>query len=157
FVTKMQERRADFAPDQEDLDGIATISRRLDGIPLALELAAARAATFGLDHVVSRLNGSFGLLTDGRRTAQPRHQTLQATFDWSYQLLSETERSILRWMAVFPGGFALEAVIAIMSRNGVPAAVVVNDVGNLVAKSLLYLDDTGPATIWRMLETTRAY
>ena len=92
---------------------IAAICRRLDGIPLAIELAAARAAALGIEALAARLDDRFRLLTGGRRTALPRHQTLRATLDWSYELLAEPERVILRRLAVFAGAFSLEAAGAV--------------------------------------------
>ena len=89
--------------------------RRLDGIPLAIELAAARAAVFGIEALAAGLDDRFQLLTGGRRTALPRHQTLRATLDWSYELLAEPERVILRRLAIFAGAFRLEAAGAVVA------------------------------------------
>src|ERR1700682_2748313 len=92
--------------------GIGELCRRLDGIPLAIELAAARIAALGIEGVAARLDDRFQLLAGGRRTALPRHQTLRATLDWSYELLTEPERVLLRRLAVFAGGFTLQAATA---------------------------------------------
>ena len=108
FIARTTALRSDFSPLEENLPAIAAICRRLDGIPLAIEFAAARAATLGLDQVASRLDDRFRLLTVGRRTALPRHQTLRATLDWSYELLPEAERCLLRRVAIFAAGFTLE-------------------------------------------------
>src|SRR6202040_1072284 len=93
------------------------ICRRLDGMPLAIELAAARTASLGLEGLASRLDDRFKLLTGGRRTALPRQQTLRATLDWSYELLSEPERVVLRRLSVFAGGFALQSASAVVADD----------------------------------------
>jgi DNA-binding winged helix-turn-helix (wHTH) protein len=103
FVARARTAELHFAPHQRSAAMIAAICRRLDGIPLAIELAAARAAALGIEEVAARLDDRFLLLTGGRRTALPRHQTLRATLDWSYELLPEPERVILRRLAVFAG------------------------------------------------------
>jgi predicted ATPase len=94
---------------------IGEICRRLDGIPLAIEFAAARAATLGLDAVRAHLDDRFAILTGGSRDALPRHQTLRAVFEWSYRLLSETEQLLFRQASVFADGMSLEAIAAIMA------------------------------------------
>src|SRR5213075_3571954 len=98
-----------FSPDGHVIAAIAAICRHLDGIPLAIELAAARTNALGVEELAARLDDCFQLLTGGRRTALPRHQTLRATLDWSYELLSEPERVILQRLSVFAGVFSLEA------------------------------------------------
>jgi predicted ATPase/DNA-binding winged helix-turn-helix (wHTH) protein len=157
FVARTTALRSDFSPQEENLPAIVAICRRLDGIPLAIEFAAARAATLGLDQVASRLDDRFRLLTAGRRTALPRHQTLHATLDWSYELLPDSERCLLRRMAIFAAGFTLEAAIVVMSDNVADASTVVEGIANLVAKSLLTLDGSVSSGRWRLLETIRAY
>jgi non-specific serine/threonine protein kinase len=154
FIARTMASDSDFSPQEEDLQTIAATCRHLDGIPLAIEFAAARAATLGLRQVVSRLDDRFSLLTSGRRTALPRHQTLRATLDWSYELLPEQERRLLRRLAFFPAGFTLEAATAVMS-DAAPA--VVEGIANLVEKSLVMLDGSATIPRWRLLETTRAY
>jgi predicted ATPase/DNA-binding winged helix-turn-helix (wHTH) protein len=156
FIARTMALRADFLPQEENLPAIAAICRCLDGIPLAIEFAAARAATLGPDQVASRLDDRFRLLTSGRRTALPRHQTLRATLDWSYELLPDSERCLLRRMVIFAAGFTLEAAIAVMSDIAV-ASTVVEGIANLVAKSLLTLDGSVSSGRWRLLETIRAY
>jgi predicted ATPase/DNA-binding winged helix-turn-helix (wHTH) protein len=156
FIARTTALRADFSLQEENLPAIVAICRRLDGIPLAIEFAAARAATLGSNQVASRLDDRFRLLTAGRRTALPRHQTLRATLDWSYELLSESERCLLRRLAIFAAGFTLEAAIAVMSDTA-DALTVVEGIANLVAKSLLTLDGSVPSGRWRLLETIRAY
>ena len=154
FVTRTRSLRGDFQPDGDKLPAIAAICRQLDGIPLAIEFAAARAATLGIQQVAGRLDDRFALLTGGRRTALPRHQTLRATLDWSYELLPETERRLLRHLAIFPAGFTLEAATAVMgdTESGVALGI-----SNLVSKSLASLDGSEAAPRWRLLETVRAY
>jgi predicted ATPase/DNA-binding winged helix-turn-helix (wHTH) protein len=151
FISRMQTFRSEFLPDEKDLTVAAAICRRLDGIPLAIEFAAGRAATLGSEIVLSRLDERFKVLTVGRRTALPRHQTLRATLDWSYEYLPEQERALLRFVSIFPAGFTLEAAAAVMSGNG----DIVDGIGNLVEKSLV--DGNGGSGRWRLLETTRAY
>jgi predicted ATPase/DNA-binding winged helix-turn-helix (wHTH) protein len=157
FVARTTTLRSDFKADSETLPIIAAICRRLDGIPLAIEFAAARTATLGVRQVAARLDDRFRLLTDGRRTALPRHQTLRAALDWSYELLSEPEQQLLRRLAVFVAGFTLDAAIAVMRETGQSGATVIDGVAALVCKSLLMLDGSSEEKCWRMLETIRAY
>jgi predicted ATPase/DNA-binding winged helix-turn-helix (wHTH) protein len=157
FVSRAQAAEAAGAPDARVAATIAGICRRLDGIPLAIELAAARVAAFGIDGVAARLDDRFRLLTGGNRTALRRHQTLRATFDWSHELLTETERVVLRRLAVFAGAFTLEAVSAVAADAHLGADEVVDGVANLVAKSLSSAEVTGAVPHYRLLETTRAY
>jgi predicted ATPase len=152
--------RASGAHVTEDRDGaavIAAICRRLDGIPLAIELAAARAAVFGIEALAARLDDRFQLLTGGRRTALPRHQTMRATLDWSYELLSEPERVILRRLAIFVGAFRLEAASAVVASAELAPSEVVEGLSNLVAKSLIAAEVDGRVARYRLLDTTRAY
>jgi predicted ATPase/DNA-binding winged helix-turn-helix (wHTH) protein len=155
FVARTRALRAGFAPGAGDLLKIGAVCRRLDGIPLALEFAAARAANFGVDTVLLRLDRRFELLNSGRRDQLPRHQTLRATLDWSYDLLSADEQKLLCWLAVFPAGFTLDAAIAMM--DDVPSrSDVIETLFNLVGKSLVSLDPSFEGR-WRLLETTREY
>ncbi|HEX4616247.1 MAG TPA: winged helix-turn-helix domain-containing protein, partial [Stellaceae bacterium] len=157
FVERARAAAPHFAPDRRLAAVIAAICRRLDGIPLAIELAAARVAALGIEEVAARLDDRFQLLTGGRRTALPRHQTLRATLDWSYELLSEPERMILRRLAVFAGPFALEAPIAVVASPEIALAKVVDGLFNLVAKSLVTAEIDGRVARYRLLDTTRAY
>jgi predicted ATPase/DNA-binding winged helix-turn-helix (wHTH) protein len=157
FVERLRAAEPHFAPEQHRVAMIAAICRRLDGIPLAIELAAARAAVLGVEEVATHLDDRFRLLTGGRRAALARHQTLRATLDWSYQLLSETERMILRRLAVFAGVFRLEAANAVIASAEIAPAEVVDGIANLVAKSLVTLVAGGTVTNYRLLDTTRAY
>ena len=155
FIARTRMRNQDFSPRGVDMPLIANICRRLEGIPLAIEFAAARAAVLGLYEVATRLDDRFDLLIDGRRTALPRHQTLRATLDWSYDLLPAAEQRILRRLAVFPGGFTLDAAAAVMAPDG--SSTVIDGIANLVAKSLVTLDAAASAERWRLLDTVRAY
>jgi len=132
------------------------ICRRLDGIPLAIELAATRTAGFGVAGVAARLDDRFRLLTGGSRTL-PRHQTMRATLDWSFELLSDSERVVLCRLAVFVGAFTLDAASAVAAGVDIPASEVADSVTNLVGKSLVSTDVGGAIVYYRLLETTRAY
>ena len=155
FIARTGALRSDFQPQIDDLSTIAAICRHLDGIPLAIEFAAARAAALGLAEVASHLDDRFRFLTGGRRTALPRHQTLRATLDWSYDLLPDPEQLLLRRLAVFSAGFTLDAAAAVMG-NTTPSTVA-EGMANLVAKSLVTRDGSVPAGRWRLLETIRIY
>jgi predicted ATPase len=157
FVARTKALNAGFSPTAGDLASVATICRHLDGIPLAIEFAAARAAVISVQGVAAGLRDRFALLTAGRRTALPRHRTLRATFDWSHELLPETERQLLRRLAVFPGGFTVDAAAAVMTDTGFDASAVLDGIANLVAKSWVALDKSGAAARWTLLETIRAY
>src|SRR6516162_8168059 len=157
FVARAQAADPHFAPDRQTASAIAAICRRLDGIPLALELAAARASTLGMQELASRLDDCFSLLTEGRRMALRRHQTLRATLDWSYELLPESERVVLRRLSIFASGFNLAAASAVIASANTPASDVVDGVANLVAKSLVVADVGSAAVHYQLLETTRAY
>src|SRR5580698_95122 len=143
FVARTQALNAGFSPTAEDLASIGAICRHLDGIPLAIEFAAARAAVLSVEGVASGLHDRFALLTAGRRTALPRQRTLRATLDWSHELLLEMERRLLRRLAVFPGGFTADAATAVMTNTGFDASAVLDGIGNLVAKSWITLDKSG--------------
>jgi predicted ATPase len=157
FLARAAEAAADFTTDKARLSTIAAICRRLDGIPLAIEFAAARAAALGVSQVAALLDDRFRLLTGGRRTALRRHQTLRAALDWSHDLLPEPERVILRRLAIFAGGFTLEAANAVVVDAAIAALDVVDGVANLVEKSLVTADRDDTRLHYRLLETTRAY
>jgi len=156
FIARARALRADFDPEVGALQTIATICRHLDGLPLAIEFAAANSATLGVDVILSRLDDRFGLLTGGRRTAQPRHRSLRAVLDWSYDLLSAEEKRLLRVASIFPGGFTLEAARSVAGAGVIPDQTI-EGIASLVGKSLLVLDDSAVPVRWRMLDTTRAY
>jgi predicted ATPase/DNA-binding winged helix-turn-helix (wHTH) protein len=140
---------------QEDLTAIAAICRRLDGIPLAIEFAAARAVTLGPPKVAASLDDRFNVLTTGRRTALPRHRTLRATLDWSYELLPDIEAKVLCRLAVFAKEFSLEAAIAVTGEDA--AGTVTDNLASLAAKSLIAVDLRGDSPHYRLLDTTRVY
>jgi predicted ATPase/DNA-binding winged helix-turn-helix (wHTH) protein len=157
FIAKAKMLGADFSSHTHHLPAIATICRHLDGIPLAIEFAAARAAVLGIEPVAVGLHDRFALLTSGRRNAVPRHRTLRATLEWSYELLPEPERRLFRRLAVFPVGFTIHAAVAVMGESALDDAAVVEGLANLVTKSLVTLDQSAASTRWRLLETTRTY
>jgi predicted ATPase/class 3 adenylate cyclase len=136
---------------------VASICRRLDGIPLALELAAARLTSMSLQQVSRRLDHRFRLLTGGSRNAMPRQQTLQATVDWSFGLLTAQEQQTLMRLSVFAGGFELEAAETVCTTETVDAWDVADLVGSLVDKSLVIADHWPGTVRYRMLETIRQY
>jgi predicted ATPase/DNA-binding CsgD family transcriptional regulator len=148
-------RRADphFALDGEAEDAVARLVARLDGMPLAIELAAARVEALGLAQLLDRLESSFGLLTSGDRAAPTRHKSLAATVDWSYRLLGEPARQVFRRLSVFPGPFSLDAAMAITGPGAEPAVL------HLVDCSLLAPPGTGPdgRARYLMLETLRSF
>jgi predicted ATPase/DNA-binding winged helix-turn-helix (wHTH) protein len=157
FVLRGRAAEPHFTPDRRLMTVIAAICRRLDGIPLAIELAAARTAALGIEALAARLDDRFCLLTGGRRTALPRHQALRATFDWSYELLAEPERMILRRQAVFAGDFSLEASAAVAASPELSVPDAIEGLLGLVAKSLVVTWGEGAVRRYRLLDTTRAY
>lgn len=157
FAERAVSHRPTFALSSENARAVAQICRRLDGIPLAIELAAARVGVLSEDQIEERLTDRFKLLTGGRRTALPRHQTLRATLDWSYDLLTEKERIFFCQLGVFAGGWTLEAAEAICTREGVVKADVLDLSTHLVDKSLVLVDTHGRQARYRMLETVREY
>jgi predicted ATPase/DNA-binding winged helix-turn-helix (wHTH) protein len=146
-----------FELSDADASFVADICRRLDGIPLAIELAASRIDAFGLRELAARLDDRFRLLTSGRRTALRRHQTLKATLDWSYDLLPEAERTILNRLAVFAGIFTLDSASAVVASPPLAASDAVDGIANLVAKSLVTAEIVDPGVHYRLLDTTHAY
>jgi predicted ATPase/DNA-binding winged helix-turn-helix (wHTH) protein len=156
FVARTTAMHSGFLPNEMNLPEIAGICQRLDGIPLAIEFAAARAAMLGVSEVALHLDNRFGLLTAGRRTALTRHQTLRAALDWSYDLLTDSEQCLLRHSSVFPAGFTSEAAVAVMRDTGYEITVI-DGITNLVGKSLVAFDGMTPGGRWRLLETIRAY
>jgi predicted ATPase/DNA-binding winged helix-turn-helix (wHTH) protein len=157
FLTRAQAAEPRFTPGAPIALAVAAISRRLDGIPLAIELAAACVPAFGVDGIAARLDDRFTLLTSGNRTALPRHQTLRATLDWSCELLTEHERVVLRRLAVFAGTFALEAASTVAAGGEVSAGGVEHALAGLVTRSLVSANVSGAVPYFRLLETTRAY
>ena len=153
FIERLRAVRPHMASHRSFTAMVVAICRRLDGIPLAIELAAARAATLGIDELAARLNDRFHLLTGGRRTALPRHQTLRATLDWSYQLLAEAERIVLRRLAIFAGPFALEATTAVVADSAIAPLEAVEGIADLLSKSLLSQSVDSTVTRYLLLDT----
>jgi predicted ATPase/DNA-binding winged helix-turn-helix (wHTH) protein len=161
-VVQLFVERASAVSDRFELtDAIAPtvvdICRRLDGIPLAIELAAARIGVFGVMDIPKRLKDVLTLLSEGRRSALPRHQTLRATLDWSYRLLSPCEQSAMRRLSVFRGHFTLDSAIGLVALEGMTESDARHAVGSLVSKSLLSADHGREPMLYRFLDTTRAY
>jgi predicted ATPase/DNA-binding winged helix-turn-helix (wHTH) protein len=146
-----------FELEDGDAPTVAEICRRLDGIALAIELAAGRVNAYGLRTTAALLNDRFRLLWEGRRTALLRHQTLSAALDWSYDLLSDRDRLILRRLSVFVGVFTLDAALTVASGTDIGSVQVAAVVASLVGKSLVSADTSEVTTRYRLLDTTRAY
>lgn len=152
------ERSAAIAQTRElNVEAASSICQRLDGLPLALELAAARVATLGVSGVLAGLDDRFNLLTAGRRTALSRHRTLRATVDWSYHLLSEGEQRLLRRLALFASSFDAQAARAVATPEDDDPWLSLDLLGSLVEKSLLLLDLNRPVPRYRFLENIRFY
>ncbi|MET4036764.1 putative ATPase/DNA-binding winged helix-turn-helix (wHTH) protein [Bradyrhizobium sp. JR7.2] len=157
FVERAAVGRQYFQLHDADASIVGDICRRLDGIALAIELAAGRVDAYGIRETAALLNDRLNLLGEGKRTALARHQTLSATLDWSYDLLSESERLILRRLSVFAGNFTLEAARSIAVGIDLDDAQVVTGIASLIGKSLLATDGDNKAARYRLLDTTRAY
>jgi predicted ATPase/DNA-binding winged helix-turn-helix (wHTH) protein len=157
FVERSLSYTRDSQFDDTTACEIAAICRQLEGVPLALELAAARVPTLGVRGVLDGLSDRFRLLTAGQRGALPRHRTLRATVEWSHRLLDETERTLFRRLAVFPRGFTVEAAHRVSGPEIDDQWQVIDLLGNLVGKSLLHLDVSAPTPRYRFLETIRLY
>jgi len=155
FVERAVAVHPPFAVTAANAPAVATICRRLDGIPLALELAAARVRALSVDVIATRLDDRFRLLTGGDRTGLPRQRTLRALIDWSHELLTDAETTLFRRLAVFAGGFTLEAAEAVGHDDGPDAADVLDTLMHLVEKSLVERDAAGDR--YRLLETVRQY
>ncbi|MEZ4865862.1 MAG: helix-turn-helix domain-containing protein [Caldilineaceae bacterium] len=156
FIERAQAVKADLHFTDQDASLIAHLCQQLDGIPLALELAAARCKSLTLPEIVTRLQDRFVLLSAGRRTALLRHQTLRATIDWSYDLLTQAEAALFHCASVFVGGWTVEAVewVADQGRGRPPTFELLHQ---LVNKSLVIVEQRGTTTRYRMLETLRQY
>ena len=157
FVERAAANLEGFEISDADAPVIADICRRLDGIALAVELAAGRVDTFGVRGVAALLDDRFRLLTRGPRATLPRHQTLSAALDWSYEVLAESERITFRRLAIFAGGFTFEAASAVIAGSDVGPSDVIDHLANLVAKSLVTANVSGANVHYRLLDTTRAY
>ena len=157
FIDRARAANDAFVLSDADAPTVADICHRLDGIPLAIELAAARVDLFGVRGVASRLDDAFALLVNGRRTALPRHQTLRAALDWSYRLLPEHEQRLLCRLAVFRGSFTPAAALAVAGEDAGGSASLLDGIANLVAKSMVVATPAAGTPRYRLLETTRAY
>ena len=146
-----------FRLTQENAQALVQVCHRLDGLPLAIELAAARVKVLSLEQIATRLDHSYRLLAGGSRTALPRQQTLQATIEWSYHLLPEKERILFRRLSVFLGSFALEAAEAVCAGNGLEQDEVLDLLSHLVDKSLVAVTQRSGEARYRLLETIRQY
>ena len=155
FIERAGAAQPTFQMTPGNATAVADICHRLDGIPLAIELAAARVRALSVETIAERLGDHFRLLTHGDRTALPRQQTLRALIDWSYNLLTEPERTVFRRLAVFHGGWTLEAAESVCASGQVGKSDVIDLLTHLVEKSLVALERGGER--YRLLETTRAY
>ena len=161
FAERAAAIRPDLALTRDTALAVARICHRLDGIPLALELAAARVKVLTLEEIADRLDDRFSLLTQGSRTALPRHQTLRATIDWSYELLSEPERILFHRLSVFAGGFTSEAAEAVTAGGEIDRSQIFPLLESLISKSLVMVHKPLPGgeteSRYRMLETIREF
>jgi predicted ATPase/DNA-binding CsgD family transcriptional regulator len=157
FAERAQAVERDFALSDETAPIVADICRRLDGIPLAIELAASRANMLTPHQMRERLNERFRLVTGGTRDALARHQTLRALIDWSHELLDESERTLFRRLGIFANGFTLEGAVAVTEREGIDRFLIYDLLASLVDKSLVVAEANGQALRYRLFESTRAY
>jgi predicted ATPase/DNA-binding winged helix-turn-helix (wHTH) protein len=157
FADRAADALGTYTLSDEDAPYVATISRRLDGIPLAMELAAARLRTLNPREIAGRLEDVFRLLNVGSRSGLARHQTLYATIEWSFSLLSPAEQTVLRRLSIFANGCTLDAAIAVCAFGAIEPDDVFDLLTALVGKSLVLADTSGTATRYRMLETTRQF
>jgi len=157
FVERARAVRPEFELSAPNAPAVAALCSRLDGIPLAIELAAARVGALGPQDILERIDQRFLLLTGGSRTALERHQTLQAAVDWSYDLLDDRERRLFERLSVFSGGFTLDAAGAVAADADLDEVAVLDGLGSLVAKSMVIADGSGASVRYRLLETLRQY
>jgi predicted ATPase/DNA-binding winged helix-turn-helix (wHTH) protein len=157
FAERASANSDGFALTETNIDVVCHLCRQLDGMPLAIELAAGRIDSLGLNGLAARLDEMFSLLTRGRRTVLPRHRTLQALLDWSHDLLTDVERVVLRRLSVFRSAFTLESAAAVLAGADLPADAVVDGVMGLASKSLVAVAVSGEPVLHRLLYTTRIY
>ena len=157
FVSRARARQQGFALREQDLESVREICLRLDGLPLAIELAAAQIDALALVGVQAQLDNCLQLLSLGRRTAVPRHQTLKATLDWSYDQLSPLEQTVLQRLAVFKKAFSLEAAMGVLACTRLSPDRLMEGLQSLVRKSLLSVEQRRGPTQYRFLNTTRSY
>lgn len=154
FIDRAEAAAPAFRVTKANAPAIAHLCHRLDGIPLALELAAARVRALPVEQITARLDDRFQLLTGGSRAALPRQQTLRALVDWSHALLSDEEKTLLRRLAVFAGGWSLDAAEAVCAGPGLERGQILDGLGSLIDKSLVVFESEGR---YRLLETIRQY
>ncbi|MGH2801237.1 MAG: ATP-binding protein, partial [Thermoleophilaceae bacterium] len=157
FLDRARLARWDFELDEENTAAVVRICRRLDGLPLALELAAARVRSLSPAEIAEHLDSRFALLARARARGSERHRTLRATVDWSYRLLGDPERLVFERLSVFASGCDLDAAVAVCAGNGVAPEEVLDLLDRLVERSLLRVADVGGRTRYGMLETLRHY
>ncbi len=157
FVERVRLHRPAFGITAASAPVLASVCRRLDGIPLAIELAAARVRSMSLEEVSQRLDGLFSLLTGGSLTDLPRQRTLRSLIDWSYELLHDSERKLLCRLSVFAGGWTLDAAEKICSDDGMGSGDILAGLESLADKSLVTTDERQGATRYGLLETVRQY
>jgi predicted ATPase len=157
FAERASANSDGFVLSEANVDLVCHLCRQLDGMPLAIELAAGRIDSLGLQGLAARLDEMFSLLTRGRRTVLPRHRTLTALLDWSHDLLTDVERVVLRRLSVFRSAFTLESAAAVLACDALSASVVMDGVIGLASKSLVAVDVSGEAVMHRLLYTTRTY
>ena len=157
FVDRAKAVQPGFALSERNIGAVAQICRRLDGIPLAIELAAARVRALPPDQIAARLDDRFRLLTGGSRMALPRHRTLKATMDWSYELLTDVERLLFVRLAVFAGSFGLEAAERVCAGDTVDDIDVLDLLSRLIDRSLVVLEETPSEARYRLLDTVQQY
>lgn len=157
FLAKAQAVASDFRLDEDNVAAVVGICRRVEGVPLALELTAVRAAFLGAGPVAQRLGERLLELSSGRRDVVPKHQTLRALMAWSYGLLSPPERTVLRRLAVFAGGWTLDAAEGVVADAAVPEWRVAEHLASLIGKSLVIAQRTARGVTYRLLETTRLF
>ena len=157
FLLRAHSMQGKAGPESTEIQLVGEICRRLDGIPLALELAAARVLTLGVEGVHRRLDDRMAILAGGYRTALPRHQTLRATFDWSFALLDSSTQALFRRLATFGGVFTFEAMCAVACDAELTVGNSIHGISELVSKSLVNVEFDGPVANYRLAECTRAY
>ena len=157
LIERAMSHQDSFELSEAELPLAIDICQRLDGIPLAIELVAAQIERFGLPGLLVQMEDNFRLLTRGRRSALPRHQTLRATLDWSFELLTACEQICLRRLAVFRGGFSLASAAAVIAGEQIAPTEVLGSITQLVAKSLLNVEAGDDEMVYRLLDITRTY
>jgi predicted ATPase/DNA-binding winged helix-turn-helix (wHTH) protein len=157
FIDRARLQRPDFAPVERQNAAVAAICRSLDGLPLAIELAAARVSVLSVEDIERRLSDRFRLLEGGSRASPPRQRTLRATLDWSHALLTQDEQRVLRRLAVFAGSFDGDSARSVAGIDLADGAAMVHVLSRCVAQSILVADTGGAGTRYRLLDTVRAY